>query len=45
MVNNVSKVKLDTSELSHYKWISMEDLEDDVNYGEISKKLKSILRI
>lgn len=44
VVNNVSEVKLDTSELSNYKWISMEDLEGDLNYGEISKKLKSILK-
>ena len=36
-------IKIDNNESSEYKWISMDDLRNDKNYGRISLKLESII--
>lgn len=36
-------IKIDDNESSEYKWISMDDLRNDKNYGRISLKIESIL--
>lgn len=43
MVDRVSDVKTDTEELSSYKWISLEELSNDVNYGRIATKITKLL--
>ena len=37
-VDNIEKVKLDSSESSSYKWISIAELKNDKNYGKIVEK-------
>ena len=44
MVDKVSDIKTDTEELSSYKWISVEELSSDPNYGMIANKIKTLLR-
>ena len=36
-------IKIDASESSEYKWICMDDLKNDKNYGRISLKLENII--
>lgn len=43
MVDRISDIKTDTEELSSYKWISLEELSNDVNYGRIATKITKIL--
>lgn len=45
MVDKISDIKTDTEELSGYKWISIEELNSDPNYGTIANKIKRILSI
>jgi len=44
VVDNILKVKIDNEELSSYKWISMDELSNDINYGRIANKIKKLLR-
>lgn len=37
------EVRIDKDESSEYKWIGIEDLYNDKNYGKIASKLESIL--
>lgn len=39
MVDKISDIKTDTEELSSYKWISVEELSSDQNYGMIANKI------
>lgn len=43
MVDRVSKINVDIKELSNFKWISIDELSNDLNYGEISKKVEKII--
>lgn len=43
MVDKISKIKIDTDELSNYKWIDINELSNDPNYGKIAIKLKKYL--
>ena len=43
MVDRISDIKTDTEELSSYKWISLEELSNDVNYGRIAIKITKLL--
>lgn len=43
MVDKISDIKTDTEELSSYKWISVEELSSDPNYGMIANKIKKVL--
>lgn len=43
MVDKISDIKTDTEELSSYRWISVEELSSDPNYGMIANKIKKVL--
>jgi len=44
IVDNISEVRTDSEELSGYKWISVEELGSDPNYGMIANKIKKLLK-
>lgn len=39
----IENITLDEIELANYKWISIKELENDENYGDISKKIEFLL--
>ena len=43
MVDKISDIKTDSEELSDYKWISVDELSNDPNYGTIANKIKKFL--
>ena len=43
MLDKISDIKTDTEELSDYKWISVEELSNDPNYGRIATKIAKLL--
>lgn len=43
VVDKISKVSIDIDELSSYKWISVNELGEDINYGSVANKIKKIL--
>ena len=43
MVDNISDIKMDTEELSEYKWIDIQELSNDPNYGKIATKIQRFL--
>lgn len=43
MVDKISDIKTDSEELSDYKWISVDELSNDPNYGMIANKIKKFL--
>ena len=43
MIDRISDIEIDNNELSDYKWISIEELSNDVNYGKIAKKIMKLL--
>ena len=44
-IENIKEVKLDLSESSNFKWISIEELENDKNYGKIVKKISLVTKL
>lgn len=38
IIDKIVNIKLDSSESSEYKWISVEELKQDKNFGKIVKK-------
>lgn len=44
-IDSIKKVKLDLSESSKFKWISIEELREDKNYGRIAEKIDSDLAL
>ena len=42
-VNKTSDIKIDNEELSDFKWISIDELSNDPNYGTVASKLKKFL--
>ena len=42
-IDSIKEVKLDMNESSNFKWISIDELRDDKNYGRIAKKIDSDL--
>ena len=44
-INNISEIKLDTNEISTYKWIDIDELRTDFNFGQIIEKMKQLLKI
>ena len=44
-IENIKEVKLDLSESSSFKWISMDELENDKNYGKIVKKISLVTKL
>ncbi len=43
MVDRISDIKIDIEELSKYKWIDIEELSNDPNYGKIVIKIQKFL--
>ena len=43
MVDKISDVKIDAEELSSYKWISLDELTNDPNYGRVATKIKKLI--
>jgi 8-oxo-dGTP pyrophosphatase MutT (NUDIX family) len=43
IVNKISDIKIDNEELSDFKWISIDELSNDPNYGTVASKLKKFL--
>jgi len=43
IVDRIPKIKIEEEELSSYKWIDINELENDLNYGKIVNKIKKIL--
>lgn len=44
LVDNTSKIDLDLNELRDYKWIDIDELTNNQNYGKVINKLKNILK-
>ncbi|MBR5369979.1 MAG: NUDIX domain-containing protein [Bacilli bacterium] len=44
-IDSIKEVKLDLSESSKFKWISIEELREDKNYGRITEKIDSDLAL
>ncbi len=42
-IDKISDIKVDAEELSNYKWIDMEELSNDPNYGKIAVKIQKFL--
>lgn len=45
MIDRISDIKIDSEELSKYKWIDIEELSNDPNYGKIAIKIQRFLSI
>ena len=45
MIDSIKEVKLDLSESSKLKWISIDELKNDKNYGKIAEKIDSDLAL
>ena len=44
-IDSIKEVKLDMSESSNFKWISIDELRDDKNYGKIAEKIDGDLAL
>lgn len=44
-IDSIKEVKLDLSESSKFKWISIDELRDDKNYGKIAEKIDGDLAL
>lgn len=42
-VDKISKIKVEQNELLNYKWIDMDELKNDLNYGKIVNKIENII--
>ena len=42
--SNLKNINIDAEELSNYKWIDINELYDDPNYGNIATKIKKLLQ-
>ena len=45
MIDEIGDVNIDGDELGDYKWIGIEELEDDSNYGKVALKIRNLLFI
>lgn len=43
IVDKTQDINIDTEEASKYKWISLEELTNDPNYGKVASKIKEII--
>lgn len=43
IIDKILNVKVDGTELSNYKWINIDALSSDSNYGKIVEKLRRLL--
>ncbi len=45
IVDKISKIKIEEDEISNYKWIDINELKNDLNYGKIANKILKILSL
>ena len=43
VVDKINDIKIDEDEMAGYKWISLDELTHDSNYGSIASKIKKLL--
>ncbi len=43
VINKISDIHIDTEEMSDYKWIDINELRNDLNYGKVAKKIERLL--
>jgi len=43
IVDKIQDVKIDNKEISNYKWVSTEELNNDINYGKVVLKIENLL--
>ena len=43
MIDRISDVEIDTEELSNFKWIDIDELSNNKNYGWLTEKINNIL--
>ena len=43
VIDKISDIHIDTEEMSDYKWIDINELRDDLNYGKVAKKIERLL--
>lgn len=44
LIEKEEDIKIDTKELSNYKWIDINELKNDPNYGKIVNKIKKVIK-
>lgn len=44
IIDQIKNINIDAEELSNYKWIDINELYDDPNYGNIATKIKKLLQ-
>lgn len=42
VIDKIENIKIDSSESSEYKWISIEELKQDKNFGKTANKIDSL---
>ena len=45
VIDKISDIHIDTEEMSDYKWIDINELRNDLNYGKVAKKIERLLPI
>ena len=43
VVDKIQDIKTDVEEMSGYKWISLDELTNDPNYGKVATKIKKLI--
>ena len=43
VVDKIQDIKTDVEEMSEYKWISLDELTNDPNYGKVATKIKKLI--
>ena len=43
VVEKIQDIKTDVEEMSGYKWISLDELTNDPNYGKVATKIKRLI--
>ena len=43
VIDKISDIHIDTEEMSDYKWIDINELRNDLNYGKVAKKIERLL--
>jgi len=43
VVDKIQDIKTDEDEMSGYKWISLDELTNDPNYGRVATKIKRLV--
>lgn len=43
VVDKIQDTKIDTKEMSDFKWIGLDELINDTNYGSIATKIKRLI--